>query len=99
MRPAVGGKNLVIEMFDTKTQTRNADLFQRLKLVLVDGAGFTFKRDLFGVSPAHMTVQTIDQIAQLFVADIRRSAATKIRKAKLASLKRSGAAVEFVLLN
>jgi hypothetical protein len=86
-------------VFDTQTETRHTDVFQRLKLVFVQRPGFALKRHFFCVSPTHVTIQTLDEISQLLLADIRRSAATEVSKPELSSLKSSCAAVEFVLLD
>jgi hypothetical protein len=46
-----------------------------------------------------VTIQTLDEISELPVADVRRSAAAEVSETKLPSLNSSGAAVEFVLFD
>src|ERR1051325_9686643 len=99
MRAAVGGKDLVVEMFDTETETRDTDVFECLKLRLVNRPGLAFESDFFGVGPAHVTIKSIDEIAQLPLADVRRRAAAEVREAQLAALKSGHAAVELVLFD
>src|SRR5678816_3409343 len=95
----VGRKDLVVEVFDTQAQTCHTDLFHRLQLRFLNRARFTLKRDFLRVLPTDMLVQTIDEITQLLLTDVRRRAATKISKAKLPSLKPEAAAVELVLFD
>src|SRR5262245_42307860 len=99
MSAAVRGEDLVVEVFDAETQTRHADVFQGFQFRLLNRAGLTLERDLFSVVPRHVPVQTVDEITQLFLADVRRSAAAEISKAQLSSLKSGRAAVELVLFN
>src|SRR5689334_4801164 len=99
MRASVRGENLVIEVLDAETETRHTDVFQRLEFRLVQRAGLTFKRDFFRVCPTHVTIQTLDEITQLPIADIRRRAAAEVSETKPTSLKRSGATVELVLFD
>src|SRR5689334_15743880 len=99
MRASVRGENLVVEVFDAETETRHTDVLERVEFRLVQRCGLALKRDLFRVCPTHVTIQTFNEITQLPVADVRRSAATEVSETELPSLKRSGAAVEFVLLD
>src|SRR5262245_7012382 len=99
MRAAVGGQNVVVEMFDTQTQARDADLFKCLELCFLDGAGFALKRNFLGVSPTDVAIESVDEVTQLPVADVRRRAAAEVGETQLAALKRGHAAVELVLLD
>src|SRR5919205_407362 len=99
MRAAVCREDLVVEVFDAETQARDADLFQRLQLRLLNRAGLTLERDFFRVLPTDVSIQTIDEISQLLLTDVRRCAAAEVCKAKLAPLERGHAAVELVLLD
>ena len=72
MRAPVSSKDLVVEVFDTETESRDSDRFQRFEFRLLYGAGLTLESDLFRVFPAHVSIQTIDEIMQLFLADVRR---------------------------
>src|ERR1043165_3649519 len=99
MRAAVSGEYLVVEVLDAETETRHPDVLQRFEFRLVQRTRLALKRDLFRICPTHVPIQTLDEITQLPVADVRRSAAAELNETKSPSLKRSGAAVEFVLLD
>src|SRR5262249_33810662 len=53
----------------------------------------------FSIVPTYVTIETIDEITQLLVADVRRCATSKVSKAKLTSCKRRHATVKLVLFN
>ena len=55
--------------------------------------------DLFRVFPTHVSIQTIDEIMQLLLTDVRWRAAAEVCKAKLPALERGHAAVELVLFD
>src|SRR5678816_1838950 len=95
----VGRKDLVVEVFDTQAQTCHTDLFHRLQLRFLNRARFTLKRDFLRVLPTDMLVQTIDEITQLLLTDVRRCAAAEVCKTKLPSLKSGHAAVELILFD
>src|SRR6185369_7436958 len=99
MRAPVSGENLVVEVFDTKTQSRDSDVFERFEFRFLDRARLTFERDFFRVRPTHVLIQSIDEIAQLFLADVRRRAATEICEPELPPCKGRHAAVKFVLFD
>src|SRR5690242_9237485 len=65
----------------------------------MDRAGLAFEGDFLGVGPAHVTIESLDEITQLPLADVRRSAAAKVREAQLTTLKSRPAAVELVLFD
>ena len=99
MSATVGCENLVVEVFDTETESCDADLFECLQFCFLQRARLTFERHFFRVRPAHVTIQTVDEITQLFLADVRRRAAAEIRKPKLAPLERRHAAVKLILFD
>src|SRR4051812_43158951 len=99
MRTPIRGENLVIKVFDAETQTRDADLLQRLQFRFLNRAGLTLERHFFSVLPTDVSIQTIDEISQLLVADVRRRAAAEVCKAKLPALKSGHATVELVLFD
>src|SRR3569832_446809 len=99
MRTTVRGEDLVVEVFDAETQSRHADLFQRLQFRLLNRARLTLESNFFRVLPTDVTIQTIDEITQLFLTDVRRRAAAEVGKAKLTALKRRHATVELVLFD
>src|SRR6185503_2060893 len=99
MRAAISGEDLIVEVFDTETQTRYADLFECFELPFLQRAGLTLKRHFFGVGPTHVSIESIDEIMQLTLADVRRRAAAEVREAQLATLKSRHTAVEFVLFD
>ena len=70
MRAAVRGEDLIVEVFDTETETCDADVFECLEFCFVQRARLTLERYFLRVPPAHVSIETIDQIAQLFVADV-----------------------------
>src|SRR6185436_7371253 len=99
MRATVGGEDLIVEVFDPETETRHADRLERFEFRFLQRAGLTLESDLLRLVPTHVTIETIDEVTQLLVADVRRRAATEVRKAKLASCKRGHATVKLVLLD
>src|SRR6185503_9527273 len=99
MRATVCREDLVVEMFDTEAQPSNADLFQRLQFCLLNRTGLTLESYFFRFLPTDVTIQTIDEIAQLLITDVRRRAAAEVCKAKLPALESRHATVEFVLFD
>src|ERR1044072_3931419 len=99
MCATVCGEDLVVEVFDTETESRYSDRFQCFELRLLYRAGLALESDLFSVLPAHVFIQTIDEITQLALTDVRRCAAAEISKTKLPPLKRRHAAVELVFFD
>src|SRR5215216_715051 len=99
MRAPVGGEDLVVEVFNAEAESRDSNLFHRLQLCLLNRTGLTFERYFFRVVPTHVTIETIDEISQLLLTDVRGCPSAEIRKAKLAALKRGHAAVELVLFD
>src|SRR6185436_11698452 len=99
MSASVCCENLVVEVFDTETKSCDADLFERLQFCFLQRARLTFERHFFRVRPAHVTIQTVDEIVQLFLAHVRRSAAAEIREPKLSTLEGRHAAVDLILLD
>src|SRR5215217_2338939 len=99
MRATICREDFVVEVFDAKAQTRNADRFECFEFRFLNRAGLTLERYFFSVLPTDVSIQTIDEITQLLLTDVRRCAAAEVREAKLASLKRRHAAVELVLFD
>src|SRR4029078_5780339 len=99
MRATVGSEDLVVEVFDAETQTRHTDRFERFEFRFLQRPRLAFKRDLFRVLPTHVTIETVDEITQLLVADVRRRATAEVSEAKLASCKRRHATVKLVLFD
>ena len=99
MRAAIRRQDLVVEMFDTEAQPRDADLFERFELRFLQRARLTLEGDFFGILPTHVTIETIDQIMQLLFADVRRRAAAEVSEPELPPLKSGHAAVDFILFD
>ena len=103
MRATVCGKDLIVEVFDAETNTRHADRLQRLEFRFLQRTWLALESHLFGIFPAHVTIQTVDQIMQLLVADIRGRALRRgirvLSPRMLPPLKRRHATVEFVLFD
>jgi hypothetical protein len=99
MSASVGGQNLIVEVFDAETETRHADRFERFEFRFLQGTRLALERDLFRFVPTHVTIETVDEITQLLVADVRRRAAAEVSKAKLASFERRHATVKLVLFD
>src|SRR4051812_21434910 len=99
MCATVGCEDLVVEVFDAQAQSRDADLFQRLQFRFLNRPGLTLESDFLGVLPTDVSIQTVDEITQLLIADVRRGPAAEVCKAKLPALKRGHAAVELVLFD
>ena len=87
MRAAIRRENLVVEMFDAEAQSRDADLLERFELRFLQRARLAFEGDFFGVLPAHMAIESIDQVVQLLFADVRRRAAAEVGEPQLPALK------------
>ena len=86
-------------MFDTETESRDSDRFQGFEFRFLYRARLALESDLFRVFPTHVPIQTIDEIMQLFLADVRRRAAAEIGKPQLPPMERRHAAVEFILFD
>src|SRR6185369_8620091 len=99
MRTTIRCEDLVVEVFDAETQSCHADVFQRLQLRLLNRTGLTLESNFFRVPPTDVTIQTIDEITQLLLTDVRRRAAAEVCKAKLPALKSRHATVELVLFD
>src|SRR5215510_6253348 len=97
MSAAVGGQNVVVEMFDAEAQSRDADFFQRFELRFAERARLALECDLFGVLPTHMPVESFHEIAKLLFADIGRRAAAEVGQPELPPLQSGHAAVDFIL--
>src|ERR1041384_429043 len=99
MRATIGGEDLVVKVFDAETKTRHADRFQRFEFRFLQCSRLAFKRDLFRVLPTHVTIETIDEITQLLLANVRWRATAEVSEAKLTSCKRRHATVKLVLFD
>src|SRR6185369_2871095 len=99
MRATICSEDFVVEVFDAKAQTRHADCFECFEFRFLNRAGLTLERYFFSVLPTDVSIQTIDEIPQLLLTDVRRCAAAEVCEAKLASLKPRAAAVELVLFD
>src|SRR5258705_7571200 len=99
MSTPVGGENLIIEMFDSEAQPSDTNFLQSFEFGSSESAGLAFEGDLFSITPAHMSVKAIDQIVELFFADIRGRAATEVGETKLAPLKCACSAVALSFLD
>src|SRR5689334_14092870 len=99
MRATIGGEDLIVKVFDAETQTRHTDRFKRFEFRFLQRPRLAFKRDFFRVLPTHVTIETIDEITQLLLADVRRRATAEVSEAKLASFERRRATVKLVLFD
>src|SRR6185503_6813828 len=99
MRAAVCFEDRIVEVLDSDAEPRDSDFLERFELRLSQSAGLAFESDLARVFPAHVLVQTFDEIMELLLADVRRRAAAKINKPELAALERIRAAVELILFD
>src|SRR5258705_570933 len=99
MSTPVGGENLIIEMFDSEAQPSDTNFLQSFEFGSSQSAGFAFEGDLFSITPAHMSVKAIDEIVELFFADVRGRAATEVSETKLTSLECACSAVALSFLD
>src|SRR5215813_11864860 len=99
MRATVGGEDFIVEVFDAETETRHTDRLERLEFRLLQRSRLALESDFFCIVPTHVTIETVDEITQLLIADVRRRAATEVREAKLAPCERRHATVKFVLFD
>ena len=78
MRSTVFREDLVIQVLNAETQSGYTDRFDSIEFLFCQGAGFTFKSDLFSGIPRHYPLHAIDERSQVFDADIGRRSATEI---------------------
>ena len=85
MCPTVFLQDFVAEVLHAQTQTRDAQLAQRMDFGFRQGSGFTFESDLFRLIPVDVCRRRSNERFQLFRAGEGRRAATEIDEPKGAS--------------
>ena len=82
MGPAVFFQYVVIEIFDSKAQARDADLLDSFQLALVEGSGLALEGHLVGNIPADGIAKSVDQPPELGGAQVGWRTPAKIHELK-----------------
>ncbi len=98
MGPTVFFEHAVAEILDSQTESRNAQIAQRLHLGLRERARLALEGDFFGVVPIDVGPQAIDERRELLAAEKRRGTATEIDEAKRPLAHHRQAADQFDLV-
>ena len=86
MRPTIDLENVVVKVFNTQTQARHPDIFNRRELARIQGSRFTLKGHFLGIVPWKNGFHSVSQLSQLLRREIRGRPSTKINELGLSSL-------------
>ena len=85
MGAAVDFENVIVEVLDAEAQPRDAEIANRLELVVGERAGFGFERDFLRRVPWEQTLHPVGEELQLIGRQIAGRAAAEVDEARMAS--------------
>src|SRR5262249_15287031 len=99
MSAAVDLEDMIVEVFNSKAEPRNADLLDDFELAFGQSAGFGFEGDLLGCAPGQEFSHGVCQTRELTGGNIRWRSTAEVDELRLSRSDQRLARVELQFVN